>query len=171
MRRARNALALVACLVVGGGLLAACDGGTSVTTVTGTPRTDPSVTIAIEPSPAGPVLATGRGRTLYDFAPDSPTHSACVTTICVQVWPPLIVTGRPTVGKGLHASLAGTVRRKDGTLQATYGGHPLYTWKGDTGSGVITGQALLNAGGYWYVIAPTGQQVTRAFTVLGKSGT
>ncbi|MGH9083402.1 MAG: hypothetical protein ACRDWN_08665 [Acidimicrobiales bacterium] len=50
-------------------------------------------------------------------------------------------------------------------MQASYGGHPLYTWKGDGKPGMITGQALLNAGGYWYVIAPSGQQITTQFTV------
>lgn len=165
MRRTRHALTAVACLATGGAVLAACGGGT-VTTLSSPPTTDPSVTIATEPSPDGPVLATGTGRTLYDFAPDTPTHSACLTPICVEVWPPLLVTGHPTVGKGLRPSLAGTVRRPSGKLQATYAGHPLYTWKGDTTPGMITGQALLNAGGYWYVVAPSGQQLTQQFTVL-----
>lgn len=169
MRRARRLLAFGAALALGGGLLAACDGGPSVRTESSPPTTDPAVTIATVPSPAGPVLATGTGQTLYDFAPDSPTHSTCITTFCVKVWPPLLVSGPPTVGKGLRGSLAGTVRRPDGSLQATYGGHPLYTWKGDTAPGMITGQALLNSGGYWYVVSPSGQQITQQFMVLGPS--
>lgn len=167
MAAPRRLLAAAASLLVAGMLLAACDGGTATKVVGSPPTTDPSVTIGTISSPGGPVLATGKGYALYDFAPDTPTHSACVTSICVEVWPPLIVTASPTVGKGLQESLAGTVRRPDGQLQATYGGHPLYTWKGDTKPGMITGQALLNAGGYWYVVSPSGQQLTQQFTVVG----
>ena len=158
---------LVAFLLLGAAVLAGCNGGTAVSTESSPPTTNPSVTLSTVSSPHGPVLATGAGHTLYDFAPDTPTQSTCITQICVEVWPPLIVTGRPTVGKGLDQALAGTIQRPGGALQATYGGHPLYTWKGDSKAGMITGQALLNAGGYWYVISPSGQQVTQQFTVLG----
>lgn len=166
VRRAHRLLALAASLAVGGTLLAACGGG-GTTTLSSPPTTDPSVTIGTISSPAGPILATGQGYALYDFAPDTPTQSACITPICVRVWPPLIVQSRPSVGKGLDPSLVGTIRRPGGALQATYGGHPLYTWKGDSKPGMITGQALLNAGGYWYVISPSGQQLTQQFMVLG----
>jgi predicted lipoprotein with Yx(FWY)xxD motif len=168
VRRFRRLPALAAGVAAAALLLAACDGGAGVSTVSAPPTTNPSVTISTEPSPVGPVLATGTGHTLYDFAPDTPTQSTCITSICVELWPPLLVTGTPTVGKGLRASLVGTIRRPDGTLQATYGGHPLYTWKGDSQPGMITGQALLNAGGYWYVVSPSGQQITEQFTVLGR---
>ncbi|MGH9109539.1 MAG: COG4315 family predicted lipoprotein [Acidimicrobiales bacterium] len=165
MRLARRLLVSGTIVAMAGVLLAACDGGTNATVQTGPPTTTPGVTLATVSSPAGPVLATGTGHTLYDYSPDTPGHSACVTSVCVTVWPPLIVTGHPTVGKGLQPALAGTVRRPGGALQASYGGHPLYTWKGDGKPGMITGQALLNAGGYWYVIAPSGQQITTQFTV------
>lgn len=157
-------LALAASLLLG-----AC-GGTGYSTVSGTPTTTPNVTIATEPSPEGRILATGTGYTLYDFAPDTPTRSTCITSICQELWPPLVVTGAPTVATGLERSLVGTVRRPDGSLQATYGGHPLYTWKGDDKPGMVTGQALLNAGGRWYVVSPTGAQITTHF-IVGAPGT
>ncbi len=170
MARARRLVVAIASLAVAGALLAACDGGTAAKVAGSPPTTNASVTIGTISSPVGKVLATGSGYALYDFAPDTPTHSACITVICVEVWPPLIVTGQPTVGNGLQPALVGTVRRPNGDLQATYGGHPLYTWKGDTDPGMITGQALLNAGGYWYVVAPSGQQVTQQFAVTGSPG-
>ena len=122
------------------------------------------MTIAEEPSPAGPILATGTGYTLYEFVPDTPTKSTCVTSTCVFLWPPLIVTAAPTVGPGLHRSLVSTLRRPDGSTQVAYGGHPLYTWNSDTKPGMTTGQALLNEGGYWYVLSPAGKPITTAFT-------
>src|SRR5450631_2218098 len=71
-----------------GPLLGACGG--SVTTLSTPPTTDGSVVLTIQRSPEGPILATGGGSTLYDFGPDTPTHSACVNVGCVYQWPPLI---------------------------------------------------------------------------------
>jgi predicted lipoprotein with Yx(FWY)xxD motif len=166
MTRAQRHLAAAAALAVGGLLLAACSSGITASSFTVTPTTARGVTVSSERSPAGRILATPSGRTLYDFTPDSPTSSACTTRLCVRLWPPLLTTTTtPTVGKGLDDSLVGTIRRPDGQLQVTYAGHPLYTWIGDTFPGMITGQALLNVGGYWYVIAPTGRQITAQFRV------
>jgi predicted lipoprotein with Yx(FWY)xxD motif len=161
-RKAPIALGAMGVLAV---VLSACSQGTTVTTFGAPPTTTQGVTLATESSPAGPILATGTGFTLYDFAPDTPDHSACVNDICVSIWPPLVVQGRPTVGKGLRPGLVGTIRRADGATQVTYGGHPLYTWNGDTKPGMVTGQALLNAGGYWYVVAPSGKQITSPFAI------
>lgn len=146
-------------------VLAACSNSITTASYTVTPTTATGVTLSTEPSPAGRILATPSGHTLYDFAPDTPTSSACTKGLCVRLWPPLIVTGVPKAGHGLDQAMVGTIRRPDGRLQATYGGHPLYTWIGDNLPGMVTGQALLNVGGYWYVVAPSGKQVTTPFRV------
>ncbi len=132
-----------------------------------TPTTTPGATISLENSPVGKILATGKGFTLYDFAPDTPTHSACVTQSCVFLWPPLIENGPVTLGKGLQRSLLGTITRSDGSRQITYGGHPLYTFNSDVKRGMVTGQALDQSGGPWYVVRPSGAQVTSGFSVGG----
>jgi predicted lipoprotein with Yx(FWY)xxD motif len=153
------------CVCVPPFVLAACGGGgNGVTTFSETPTTTSGATIAEEPSPEGPILATGAGYTLYEFVPDTPTKSACVTSACVFLWPPLVVTATPTLGPGLHRSLVSTLRRPDGATQVAYGGHPLYRWNSDTKPGMTTGQALLNEGGYWYVVSPTGKPITTPFT-------
>lgn len=162
LRRRIGAAALaVACAVV----LAACSNGVTAASFTVTPTTVSGVTVSTEASPSGRILSTANGRTLYDFTPDTSSHSACTSGLCVRLWPPLLSTGTPRVGRGLIQGLAGTIRRPDGRLQVTYGGHPLYTWIGDTVPGMITGQAILNVGGYWYVIAPTGHEVKAGFRV------
>ena len=166
MTRIRRRLAGAAVLAVSGIVLAACSSGITASSFTVTPTTVRGVTVASEQSPAGRILATPSGRTLYDFTPDTPTSSACTTSLCVRLWPPLTTTSTtPVGGRGLDGSLVGTIRRPDGQLQVTYGGHPLYSWIGDTIPGMVTGQALLNVGGYWYVIAPTGRQITAQFRV------
>jgi len=164
--RLRRLLAGAAALAASGVLLCACANGITATSFTVTPTTTTGVALSTEPSPVGRILATPSGRTLYDFTPDTPTSSACTTGLCVRLWPPLLTsTTTPPVGPGLRRSLVGTVRRPDGQLQVTYGGHPLYTWIGDTTPGMVTGQAILNVGGYWYVVAPSGRQITTQFRV------
>jgi predicted lipoprotein with Yx(FWY)xxD motif len=153
-------------LAMCGLVLAACSNAITASSFTVTPTTVKGVTVSTERSPVGTILATPSGRTLYDFTPDTPTSSSCTKGLCVRLWPPLLAkTTAPKVGKGLNQSLVRTIRRPNGQLQITYGGHPLYTWAGDSTPGMITGQAILNVGGYWYVVAPTGRQITTPFRV------
>jgi predicted lipoprotein with Yx(FWY)xxD motif len=165
----RRHVVAAAGLVLGALVLAGCSGGVTASSFTVTPTTAMGVTLSSESSPVGRILATPQGHTLYDFTPDTPTSSACVSGLCVRLWPPLLTTGKPTAGRGLDQSLVGTVRRPNGTLQVTYAGHPLYTWIGDNRPGMITGQALLNVGGYWYVLAPSGRQIKTGFTVASTA--
>ena len=86
--------------------------------------------------------------TLYWFAPDTSTSSTC-TGSCAIYWPP--VSGSPTAGPGVTGRL-GTIKRSGGGLQATYDGHPLYTYIGDRGPGQANGNDLDLNGGFWYDI-------------------
>ena len=98
------------------------------------------------------VLANAEGRTLYWFAPDTATRSACYGT-CAAYWPP--VRGAVTAGPGVTGRL-GTITRSDGSVQATYDGHPLYTYVGDTAAGQANGNRLNLNGGLWYEVTPSG---------------
>jgi predicted lipoprotein with Yx(FWY)xxD motif len=98
------------------------------------------------------VLANSKGFTLYWFAPDTSTTSACNGS-CAAYWPP--VTGTPSAGPGATGRL-GTIRRADGSTQATYDGHPLYTYVGDTGPGQANGNNLNLNGGLWHVVPASG---------------
>jgi len=94
------------------------------------------------------VLTDAGGLTLYWFAPDTSTSSEC-TGSCAAYWPP--VSGAPTAGPGVTGRL-GTIKRPGGGLQATYDGHPLYTYIGDSGPGQANGNQLDLNGGFWYDI-------------------
>jgi predicted lipoprotein with Yx(FWY)xxD motif len=98
------------------------------------------------------VLTNASGRTLYWFAPDTPTTSKC-TGSCAAYWPP--VTGRPRAGPGVTGTL-GTITRPGGDVQATYDGHPLYTYVGDGGPGQAQGNDLDLNGGLWYEVRVSG---------------
>jgi predicted lipoprotein with Yx(FWY)xxD motif len=98
------------------------------------------------------VLTNGKGLTLYWFAPDTPARSNC-TGACAQYWPPL--TGRPAAGPGVTGRL-GTITRPDGSAQATYDGHPLYTYIADTAPGQAHGNNLNLNGGLWHEVTVPG---------------
>ena len=138
-----------------------------MTTLSAPPTTNKALTLSIEHTPHGNILVTGGGATLYDFGPDTPHHSACLNDGCVFQWPPLLQNGPITAGHGVQRNLIGTLRRPDGSTQISYGGHPLYTYNNDVQPGMVTGQALDQNGGLWYVIAPDGQQITTGFSIQG----
>ncbi len=97
------------------------------------------------------VLANSKGFTLYWFAPDSATRSACNGS-CAVYWPP--VKG-PAAAPGVTGRL-GTIKRADGSVQATYNGHPLYTYIGDTAPGQARGNNLNLNGGLWHEVTIPG---------------
>jgi predicted lipoprotein with Yx(FWY)xxD motif len=97
------------------------------------------------------VLTNSAGKTLYWFAPDTSTHSAC-TGSCAAYWPP--VFGPVTAGPGVTGHLA-TIHRPGG-LQETYNGHPLYTYISDTGPGQAKGNNVNLNGGVWHEMTVTG---------------
>jgi len=107
----------------------------------------------------GRILFDGRGRTLYLFTHDAGAKSRCHGA-CASAWPPFLTRGRPrAAGGGVSQSLLGTTRRSDGGTQVTYAGHPLYHYVGDTRPGQVLCQAVLEYGGYWYVVKPGGAPV------------
>jgi predicted lipoprotein with Yx(FWY)xxD motif len=108
----------------------------------------------------GSILVDSKGITLYDFPPDKGTTSVCYGA-CAALWPPLLTTGKPVAGPGVHASLLGTTKRKDGKLEVTYGGHPLYYFVSDRKPGQTTGQGLNQFGAPWWVISAAGKEIHR----------
>ena len=98
------------------------------------------------------VLTNAQGFAVYSFAPDTMTKSDC-NGACAAAWPP--VKGPATAGAGLTGKL-GTIERSDGSTQATYNGHPLYTFVKDTGPGTDTGNGVNAFGGLWHALTASG---------------
>jgi predicted lipoprotein with Yx(FWY)xxD motif len=130
----------------------------------GTPQA--SSVIKPEATPAGPVTLNGsqtgqlgqflvddKSMTLYLYTKDTPNTSNCYD-LCAVTWPPLYTNGTPVAGAGVDASLLGTITRKDGTVQVTYKGWPLYYWFRDQKPGDTTGQWV---GSTWFVVSPKGE--------------
>lgn len=98
------------------------------------------------------MLTSAKGFTLYWFAPDTATKSHCNGS-CAHYWPP--VKGPATAGTGVTGTLA-TITRSDGTVQATWNGHPLYTYISDTAPGQAKGNGLNLSGGVWHAVTISG---------------
>jgi predicted lipoprotein with Yx(FWY)xxD motif len=127
--------------------------------------------VRVATSNLGSILVNAAGRTLYLFKADSGTTSTC-TAACATAWPPLRTTGNPIASGGASATLLGTTPRSDGAAQVTYNGHPLYYYIGDKKPGDVTGQGLVAFGAAWYVVSPSGKQITGKSTSVpaGNAG-
>jgi len=119
-------------------------------------------------SSGGTVLTDGSGRAVYLWTKDSGGMSAC-TGACAGAWPPVTTTGTATASGSAKASDLGTITRSDGSKQVTYDGHPLYYFSGDSGPGTATGQGSDGFGAKWWLVAPTGSDVTASVSALTAS--
>jgi predicted lipoprotein with Yx(FWY)xxD motif len=169
---------LAAAAVVG---LAACGSSSSSSTPSGSTTSNPPAAAPTSTSSASSDLAAGlktataggrvvlidaQGFTLYWYAPDTATASNC-SGGCATAWPPLIGTPSLASGVSLTGKL-GTIKRSDGSIQATYDGHPLYLFKADTSAGMATGN---NQGGIWWIMTGSGAKIKATVTsTSGASG-
>jgi predicted lipoprotein with Yx(FWY)xxD motif len=92
---------------------------------------------------AAGMLTDSKGMTLYTFDKDKGKVSACYGD-CAKNWPPYIVNKGDKMGKDW-----GKTKRKDGAMQWTYEGHPVYFYVDDKKAGDATGDGK---GGVWHVV-------------------
>lgn len=132
----------------------------------------------------GAHLTDAQGMALYAFTADrqgvSNCHSNCADDIgqpvstdgagrkpisncygeCASVWAPATAAdGMAVAGEQVDPELLGTTKRKDGTVQLTYNGMPLYRFAKDQSAGDTSGQEVEAYGGEWYLVAPNGQEI------------
>jgi len=148
--------------------LAGCGGVSTGSSASPTTTSGRSATVGVNEGNLGKILVDSQGRTLYLFQQDSGTKSTC-SGGCATAWPPLRASGKPTAGGGAKASLLGTTPRSDGRPQITYDGHPLYGYQGDSKAGDTNGQGIDGFGAPWYVLSPTGNEITTTSSSSGGS--
>lgn len=115
-------------------------------------------TVMLRSTSLGKVLVDARGHTVYLFEADTGKKSACYGQ-CAAVWPPFLVGSAPRAAAGVKQALLGTSKRKDGKLQVTYRGHPLYFFAQDTKAGQVKGEGIVHFGGSWYAVSAAGAKV------------
>ena len=111
------------------------------------------------------MLTNAKGFTVYWFGPDTSSTSNCNGS-CATYWPP--VKGPATAGPGVTGKL-GTLTRSDGTTQAAYQGHPLYTYVSDTAPGQAKGNGLNVSGGVWHEVTVSGAAAPAAHSSQSSS--
>jgi predicted lipoprotein with Yx(FWY)xxD motif len=165
----RNRLLVLTVLVAAALLAAACgssspgSGGTSSTSSSSASSGSALKTTQIS---GVTVLTSAKGFTLYWFVPDTATKSNCNGS-CAQIWPP--VKGPATAGPGVTGKL-GTITRSDGSTQATYDGHPLYTYTADTAPGQANGNGINANGGVWHELTASGAAAASASASSSSGG-
>lgn len=120
-------------------------------------RSRPGKKLTVVDSDYGRVIADARGEALYLFGKEERKRSECYGA-CARAWPPALTSSRPRAGAGVAAGLLGTTKRRNGKLQATYRGHPLYYYVDDS-PGTILCQDVAEFGGLWLVVKPNGDPV------------
>jgi predicted lipoprotein with Yx(FWY)xxD motif len=158
-------------------IAAACGSSSTTPKSSSSPSAAASAAASASPSSSGTALKTAtiggvtvltnaKGFTLYSFAPDTATKSNC-NAGCVQYWPP--VKGPATAGSGVTGTIT-TIKRSDGSMQAAYNGHPLYTYVADTAPGQAKGNGLNLSGGVWHEVTASGSAAPSPSSGSGGGG-
>jgi predicted lipoprotein with Yx(FWY)xxD motif len=150
----RRALLLALTLSIGAALTSSLPVATAATRATG-------AKITVEKTKKfGNILANAKGFTLYAYSKDTPGHQQCQNVSkCTMLWPPVITKGKPVAATGVRQSLLGTIKLKNGKLQVTYNGHPLYTYIADGGPHQTFYVGKFQAGGTWPAVNGAGKLV------------
>jgi predicted lipoprotein with Yx(FWY)xxD motif len=112
--------------------------------------------ITLRDSEFGPMLFDSRKQAIYIFEKDPKGETVCYDE-CAEAWPPVYTEGEPRAAKGVKQSLLGTVKRRDGKLQVTYAGKPLYFYDHEGPGEVRCHNVDLN-GGLWWVVGADGKR-------------
>jgi predicted lipoprotein with Yx(FWY)xxD motif len=135
---------------------AAQDAAAGSTTSTKGEAAGTGTTVTLADSQFGRILYDSKKQAIYIFERDKENESKCYGD-CAAAWPPVFTNGEPRAGKGIDRSVLGTTRRRDGKLQVTYAGKPLYYYAHEGPGEVKCHNVNLN-GGYWWVIGPNGER-------------
>jgi predicted lipoprotein with Yx(FWY)xxD motif len=116
--------------------------------------------ISLRKTHLGMLLVNSHGFTLYAFSRDSRNVDRCASTRgCTGTWPLVRTGSRPIAGPGVKSSLLGTIKVR-GALQVTYAGHPLYTYRFDSGPGATSYVGFNQFKGVWRGVRASGATVS-----------
>jgi predicted lipoprotein with Yx(FWY)xxD motif len=168
--RRRRALLAVPAAAAGLAALAACSSSgsssssSSASTSSAASGSAEAAAVGLKTASIGgvTVLTNAKGFTLYTFAPDTATTSAC-NGACAAAWPPQTVLAAVK-------SPYSTIKRSDGSTQLTFNGHPLYTFTGDTAPGKASGNGVNAFGGLWHEAPASGAAAPAGGSSTGSGG-
>ena len=115
-------------------------------------------TLTVRSTRFGRILFDGRGQALYGFTRDKRGGPSQCYGECAKAWPVYFKKGVVRAGSGVKQGEIGTTRRRDGRLQVTYNGWPLYFYAHE-GPREVKCQNVEGFGGLWLVVRPNGTLV------------
>lgn len=115
---------------------------------------EPGITITTDASDFGQMLFDARNQAIYIWESEESITPECYDD-CAEAWPPVLTDGAPTASGEVDSRLLGTTKRRDGTTQVTYNGHPLYFYAHE-GPGEVKCHSVSTHGGLWWVVDPGG---------------
>jgi predicted lipoprotein with Yx(FWY)xxD motif len=89
------------------------------------------------------IVVDANKLTVYTFDVDTGRASTCYDA-CAKAWPPVLVDANIEVREPVSTTV-----RKDGSIQLSLDGHPLYYFVGDSQPGDINGDGFQ---GVWHII-------------------
>ena len=119
------------------------------------PAAAAGTTITTGDSDFGAMLFDASKQAIYLFDAETTSRPECYDA-CAEAWPPVLTSGAPRVAGAARADLLGTTKRRDGTTQVTYAGHPLYYYAHER-PGQVLCHDVDEYGGLWLVVTPSGR--------------
>ena len=119
------------------------------------PRGPKGTVISASGSQFGSVLYDRSGQAIYLFDAERDARPKCYGD-CADAWPPVLTKGEPQHVRAVRKELLGTTRRRDGALQVTYAGHPLYFYANE-GKYEVLCHNVDGFGGTWLAVKPSGK--------------
>jgi predicted lipoprotein with Yx(FWY)xxD motif len=99
------------------------------------------------------IAINGKGFAVYTLSGDSRQHPECTkSNKCFQFWFPVKINSTKKLSKAPHVKGSLGTWKRNGFIQVTLGGHPLYTFLGDTHKNAATGEGIKSFGGTWHVV-------------------
>jgi predicted lipoprotein with Yx(FWY)xxD motif len=154
-----SALLVAACGSAAASTSAAAPASSAAAPASSASASTTGTVITTQAGSGGAFLTNASGRAVYLWAKDGMNMSDC-SGACASAWPPVPATGTLTAAGSAKASDLGTITRSDGTKQVTYDGHPLYYFVGDSAPDQTSGQGSDSFGAKWWLVAPSGAQIT-----------
>jgi predicted lipoprotein with Yx(FWY)xxD motif len=99
------------------------------------------------------VVVNTKGHVVYMLSGDTTKRPKCTKANgCFGFWPPVTVSSAKGLSKATGVKGKLGVFKRNGFMQVTLAGHPLYTFVNDSKKAKATGEGLTSFGGTWHVV-------------------
>jgi predicted lipoprotein with Yx(FWY)xxD motif len=103
------------------------------------------------------IVINAKGRAVYTLSGDTTKHPKCTKANgCFSFWPPVTVSSAKSLSKAAGVKGKLGIFKRNGLMQVTLAGHPLYTFANDKKRANATGEGIKGFNGIWHVVKDPG---------------